>query len=849
MGCIIVVIASHSVYGAMNDQLSFALMKQMRMPIAQSYLIDKTLPKDYIRNQWKAGYHIASISHGDEGYAIIMNGGMIPQYIISSDTFPSTQVRDYLALGFRMTSLSAHAGKWDIVMSLENGVYAQIITTHKQFPTQWIQEYWEKGYRIACMEYGNGIWTLAMNRAMFTQSQSYITTDTMPKRLNSLMKGLAIRACMIVQGKYLFIGEGGDDGSPYIFLSHDSLNKETIDTAWQQRYALREMHMERKSVRYMVPEQYLKEHIIESLDLTMLPKDSIQQEEYHQHIVTCKDYGSAPLAMRRRAQAYLLQKDTASAIDVYVHYRNLIPKHRSWIDSSIALLTMPIEQSEIVNLGSPINTPGSEWDPVPSTDGRSLFLSVRDRRGGEGKQDVFVSERIDSLPGSPWGIPVSIGQGVNSAQGEETIDNVSTDGNTILLSGTFPGSYGKFDIYTAERTSFGWDNLRQMPRPINSEYHDESGCFSSDGKVILFSSERPGGIGDITVPMSYRYADGTHGNMDLWACIKTDTGWSEPINLGPNINTPFAERSLFLHPDGRTLYFSSNGHPGLGGLDVYKSYRLNEDSWTEWSVPQNMGRSINTLDDDFSYKISVHGDTAYYAAQDAPGGFGQWDVYRVILPTHVRPQPIASISGKVLSKNGGKPIPATIMWEDLTTGKPIGSSRVNPVDGTFFIVLPLGKKYGYYASASGYFPASSNIDLRKNTKSLTKQHVIELSKMPDEQSKEVTIELTNVFFAFRSFELLTDSYPELQRLATIIKEKSYHKVLISGHTDDRGSDRFNLELSKQRAESVKSYLVSLGISSEILKTQGFGKNKPRFSGISDEARAGNRRVEVTIIKD
>ncbi|MFM8455409.1 MAG: hypothetical protein ACKOAK_01455, partial [Ignavibacteria bacterium] len=129
-------IASHDVYGAMKDQLSFALMKQLRMPIAQSYLIDATLPMDYIRNQWKAGYHVASISHGDKGYAIIMNGGLIPQRIISSDTFPSTQLRDQMALGFRMTSITAHGGKWDIVMSLENGVYSQIVTTHKQFPSQ-----------------------------------------------------------------------------------------------------------------------------------------------------------------------------------------------------------------------------------------------------------------------------------------------------------------------------------------------------------------------------------------------------------------------------------------------------------------------------------------------------------------------------------------------------------------------------------------------------------------------------------------------------------------------------------------------------------------------------------------
>jgi hypothetical protein len=142
LGCIIFMIASHLAFGEMQDQVSFVLMKQLRMPIAQSYLTDVELPMEYIQNQWNAGYHVAGISHGDKGYAIIMNGGLIPQKIVSSDTFPSTQLRDYMAMGFRMTSISAHAGKWDIVMSLENGVYSQVITTHTQFPSKHIQEYW-----------------------------------------------------------------------------------------------------------------------------------------------------------------------------------------------------------------------------------------------------------------------------------------------------------------------------------------------------------------------------------------------------------------------------------------------------------------------------------------------------------------------------------------------------------------------------------------------------------------------------------------------------------------------------------------------------------------------------------
>ena len=171
---------------------------------------------------------------------------------------------------------------------------------------------------------------------------------------------------------------------------------------------------------------------------------------------------------------------------------------------------------------------------------------------------------------------------------------------------------------------------------------------------------------------------------------------------------------------------------------------------------------------------------------------------------------------------------------------------MHPQEGTFFIVLPLGKKYGYYAGAEGYFPSSSNIDLRKQTKSLKKQHVISMTAMPVMPEEEMTVELSNVFFEYGSSTLLLDSRPELQRLATIINEKQYKSIEIAGHTDDKGSDAFNDRLSLRRAESVKTSLIELGIPSSILKTRGFGKKKPRFTDGTEEGRAGNRRVEITI---
>lgn len=831
---------------AKNEQISFVLMKKYARPISQSYIVDTSLPMEYIRSQWSAGYHVVQISRGQFGYSVIMNGGMIPQRIISSDTFPTKQIRDQLALGLRITSISGYQGKWDIVMTLDNRVMNQYVILQSTFPSQIIQSYWAKGYRIGVLDYINGYWVLSMNRSLLSSAQSYAIHNSIPiETIDTLLKGLALRECKQIEDKFLFIMEGNSSKEDVIQFSGIELTKQAIDSAWGRGYALIAMQMLKPSNQYAY---WMRDSVIEisSLDISVPPKDSVSHSMFDRHIMACHDCLSSNIAMRKRAQGYLLQRDTSSAIAMYANYASSYPSSKAWIDSSLVLLARPIDSVHKVNLGSPINTSGSEWDPVPSPDGQSLYLSVRDRIGGEGRQDVFVAERTDSLMNGMWKKPVSIGKGVNSQNGEETIDNVSTDGNTLFLSGTFPGTYGKFDIYTAERTPEGWDNLRQMPRPINSEFHDESGCLSSDGKVLLFSSDRPGAIGDLHVPMNYQFADGTYGNMDIWASIKTDTGWSEPINLGDNINTPFSERSLFLHPDGRTLYFSSNGHPGMGGLDVFVSYRTNEDSWTEWSVPQNMGRAINSIDDDFSYKITVSGDTAYYAAQDAPGGLGQWDVYRVIIPKNVRPQPIGTLSGRVLDKVTKRPIPASIIWEDLQTGKSVGSSTVNPSDGSYFIALPLGKKYGYYARAEGYYPTSSNIDLKQQKSALSKKYDILLSAITTSNTKELTIELSNVFFDYGSSELLEESLPELRRLATIVQEQGFDNITIAGHTDDVGSDRFNDRLSLQRANAVKNYLLKLGLPQGILQAKGFGKRKPRSSEETETAKAGNRRVEVTI---
>ena len=187
-----------------------------------------------------------------------------------------------------------------------------------------------------------------------------------------------------------------------------------------------------------------------------------------------------------------------------------------------------------------------------------------------------------------------------------------------------------------------------------------------------------------------------------------------------------------------------------------------------------------------------------------------------------------------------------IVWEDLKDGKSIGSAQSNPIDGSYIVVLPLGKNYGYYAKADGYFPISANIDARKELKGNSKQKNIVMYPIIDTNSQEITLQLTNVFFDYGKDNLQSSSFPELNRLNEILLKHRFHFIKISGHTDDIGSDRYNLTLSLNRAKRVKQYLVKKGIQSNSIEIIGYGKSMPKIIGDTEEARIENRRVEISI---
>lgn len=570
-------------------------------------------------------------------------------------------------------------------------------------------------------------------------------------------------------------------------------------------------------------------------------------EQYDAFIKLNAPEEDAFVAVQRVAEPYIQDGQWEKAADVFKTYRHLFRTMDKRFEKIISLLEAAEEGLVVTNLGSGINTEASEYKPTPTADGLQLYFTGSDRSDCYGGDDVFVSE----LENGKWQKAVNLGKSINT-DSHESIQSISADGNRISLYGHYEESFGEGDIFYADKTAYGWGDIQHFPKPVNSQYFDANGFMTSDGKAILFVSDRPGGIGSFHAKptianASTRYHGDYWGNTDIYVCLLTEEGWSDPINLGPTINTPYTEYTPFLHPDGKTLYFSSDGHYGLGRLDVFKTVRLKEETWTEWSEPVNLGKEINTADEDWGYKVATAGDVAYFSARGKSSGYGGDDIYSITLPKEVRPEPVATISGKV-TDGSGSPLDAAIKWEDLSTGENVGQLKSDPQDGSYFIPLPLGRNYGYYAEKEGYYPASSNIDLRNETESLNITEDIVLRLIKEIMEDTIAVEIKNIFFDFDKYELKPESFPELNRLAKILKEYPETKVEISGHTCSIGTDEYNHDLSNRRAQSVVNYLISVGCDGAKLVSRGYGESEPKWSNETEKGRTKNRRVEFRFLK-
>ena len=387
------------------------------------------------------------------------------------------------------------------------------------------------------------------------------------------------------------------------------------------------------------------------------------------------------------------------------------------------------------------------------------------------------------------------------------------------------------DIYYSKLEGSEWTTPVAF-EALNSKASETHACFSADGKKIYFTSNRKGGF----------------GGFDIYSVTQLPNGsWSRPTNLGSKINTEYDDRAPFIHPDGVSLFFSSNGHETMGGFDIFQATDLGEESG--WSTPENIGYPINTTEDDVFYATSVDGKRSYYASEKE-NGLGEKDLYLITLPKpDVMPMTVMSGIFSLGDKDGTVPPDAQIIVKDNQSGEIVGMYKPNKKTGKYLFILPPGKNYNVTYEAEGYLFKSENLIVPKNSAFQSMKKEIKLAPIKANES----IVLNNVFFKFDSDELASDSKTELNKLFTLLSNNPTIKVEIQGHSDSKGNDNYNLNLSQKRAESVRKYLTKKGIKKTRITAVGYGEKKPiarnenSDGSDNEEGRALNRRIELKII--
>jgi outer membrane protein OmpA-like peptidoglycan-associated protein len=506
----------------------------------------------------------------------------------------------------------------------------------------------------------------------------------------------------------------------------------------------------------------------------------------------------------------------------------------------------------IDNLGSTVNSSDPEYTPIISADEEIMMFTSRRSTSTGGKKDPDMQYYEDlyqtTLVNGKWTTPVNMGKPVNSDDHDATA-GLSPDGQKLYVYRPTHGG----DLYESELKGDKWTEPERMNKNINSEGHESSVSLSFDGKKLYFISDKEGGL----------------GNRDIWISTVDQKGkWGVSTNIGAPINTIYGEEGVFVHPDGKTIYFSSQGHSSMGGYDIFKS--VFKDG--KWGEPENLGWPINGPDDDVFFVISADGKHGYYASNKVDGN-GEKDIYKItflgpekpfalsnednllaglaqpvksveaLKPVEIKTAQVTLLKGTVTDKISKAPLGATIELVDNGTGQNIATFTANSSSGKYLVTLPSGKNYGIAVKMDGYLFHSENFDIPQSGvyQEVTKD--VELEKI----AVGSAIVLRNVFFDYNKSTLKPESFVELDRLVKIMQENPTIRIELSGHTDNVGTEEYNQKLSENRAKSCMDYLVSKGVSASRIEFKGYGEMRPIDTNETEVGKANNRRTEFKIL--
>jgi OOP family OmpA-OmpF porin len=503
------------------------------------------------------------------------------------------------------------------------------------------------------------------------------------------------------------------------------------------------------------------------------------------------------------------------------------------------------EDLNVEKLGKNVNSTYVEHNPILSPDGKTLFFSRRNHPGNVGGvddgEDIWYCTLDEST--SEWGPAKNIGPPLNNA-GPNFVTSVTQEGEIlILLLGNQYGKRGKM-LQGVSKTKHLGGHIYEAPENVIIEndynYSNNADYFTNNKQnVIIMSVER----------------EDTFGDRDLYASFKIPRrGWSEPMNLGADINSADVESAPFLAEDNRTLYFSSKGFPGYGGMDIFVTRRIGN-GWSKWTTPENLGSVVNGATDDLYFSIPSNGNMAYLSKGDPTKNM---DIYQFevdaffIKEEEINTQEtnesekivevLIAVKGKVLNSKTNKPIGTKIFIERLPDGANIGITS-SASNGEYEFKVRPGALYGFFAEADGFLSVSANIDISATDKSGEIEKDLFLTPI----EKGVNIIINNIFFDVNESNLHTASFPELDRILILLKSNKIDKIEISGHTDSSGDKNYNLNLSQRRANAVLNYFISNGISRPRVIAKGYGETVPIAPNDNESNRSKNRRVEFKLI--
>jgi outer membrane protein OmpA-like peptidoglycan-associated protein len=483
------------------------------------------------------------------------------------------------------------------------------------------------------------------------------------------------------------------------------------------------------------------------------------------------------------------------------------------------------------NLGPNVNTPYDDYWPSLTADESILVTTIlipRTREtyipgGGNSHEDLFESLKDKN---GEWTPTQNMGPVLNSAENEGA-QCISSDGKMCIFTAcNRPDGFGSCDLYISYRRGRNWLKPQNLGPQVNTGNWESSPSLSADGKYLYYASSDPRGL----------------GKTDIWRVPMNEHGVAgEAKWLEGGVNTDTDDLSPFIHPDGKTLYFASRGHVGLGDYDLFVSRLQNDNTWSQ---AENLGYPINTHKEERSLIVNTTGNIAMFSSE-REGGYGGLDIYHFDLPDAVRPNAVTYVKGRVFDIETKEALDADCKLFELLSGELIASQKSDPVNGAYLVCLPLGYEYAFNVEKSGYLFFSENFalnDLQKDGDA----YILDIPLQPIKEGQSVI--LKNIFFDFDKYSLKPTSHVELSKLIQFLNANPHISIEIGGHTDNIGTAAYNKDLSLNRAKSVYNYLIKNGISSNRLSYKGYGFDKPIADNTDEAGRALNRRTEFTIVK-